>query len=238
MENLLNRARGALAVKDGKQALALATQVLDTEESCPEAWLIAMKSFQLILPIDQYDPQNELTCGEGAIEESTERERPAVSRKVYRYYLTKIQEVLKRDADVLADGRSLLTYYQAKAYTSPSTAAALTRKKDEPLIRAVLRSFEYCKALFDAVPLDILRQNRVLNEQTRGVAVQWRMTYGYLEMRYEMVGQHLPRKTVEDGIRQYARFLRPLADGRDMIEKPLPFNTIHKLDQTSFWEWD
>ena len=38
----------------------LADRILDQDETCVTAWLIAMKSFQLILPIQAYKAENEL----------------------------------------------------------------------------------------------------------------------------------------------------------------------------------
>lgn len=236
MKELLRQAREALENKNGKLALELTCQMVDLDENCVEMWLIAMKSFQWIYPIDGYDPNNELTCGRNALESALPEDRERVAKEIYRFYLDKILQVLKQDAQVLADGREIMTFYQARAYANSGTAIALTCQKDEPLVNAVLKSFEYCKALFEDVPAGTLRADAGLNEMARSAAIQWRQTYNYLEMRFEMYGTNLPRRMVEEGLRQYARFLRTIKDRKDLMEPPIPFNNVCKLDQLSFLE--
>lgn len=235
MDELLQQAREALRRKDGKQALELANQVLDADEASAEAWLIAMKSFQLIYPIDQYDAQNELTCGRYAIRSAGKSEKYRVRKQVYLFYLTKIREVLERDAQVLADGKYILSFYQRTVYFDASGAAVRTMQQDAPVVEAVLRSFQYCTALFDAIPDSAIRRSALLNSRAEEVAVQWRRTYSYLEIRYEMYHSTLSKEMVENGLRQYARFLRAVKNREELAAAPVPFN-LYRLDQNAYWD--
>jgi hypothetical protein len=45
----------------------------------------------------------------------------------------------------------------------------------------------------------------------------------------------LSRSAVEDGLRQYARFLRNVKGRETLLAAPVPFN-IYRLDQTAFAE--
>ena len=76
MNDLLIRASEALHQQDGKAALEWADKALEQDEGCFEAWLIAMQSFQLFLPIDSYDPDNEVSCARYAIRFAPAEEGP------------------------------------------------------------------------------------------------------------------------------------------------------------------
>jgi hypothetical protein len=235
MDALLHEAAAALQKKDGRRAMELADQILAQDETCSEAWLIAMKCFQLLYPIDQYNAENELTCARYAIRFAPKERKYAVRKQVYSFLLTKVHEVLARDAEVLGDGRSILSFYQRTVYFDATHAGARTMEEDRPVREAVERSFDYCKALFEAIPGSAIAKNAQLNAAAAEVAHQWQRTYSYLEMRYEMYHTTLSRSAVEDGLRQYARFLRNVKGRETLLATPVPFN-IYRLDQTAFAE--
>lgn len=233
METLLDQAARALEQKDGGSALRLAQQVLEQDENNTRAWLIAMKCFQLLYPIDQYDAENELTCARYAIRSASKAEKYSVRKQVYQFLLTKILEVLKRDEEVLADGRAAVSFYQRTVYFDAAHAAARTMENDKPVVDAVLRTFDYCRALFDFIPNSALVKSAALNRQAAAVAQQWRRTYSYLEIRYELYHTTLSRRAVEEGLRQYARFLRPVKNRDELLRMPVPFN-LYRFDQTAY----
>ncbi len=235
MEELLHQAEEALERRDGRLALELASRLVDQDETCAQAWLIAMKCFQLLYPIDLYDPNNELTCGRSAIAAAPPREKGPVRRQVYSFYLTKILEVLSRDAQVLADGREILGFYQRLSASDPAHAVRRAMERDNEVVAAVQRSFQYCHSLFDAIPPSALRRSAALNARVREVAVQWRKTYSYLELRFELYGCTMPPAMAEEGVRRYAHFLRTLPDREALLAAPLPFN-LRSLDQLSYLE--
>lgn len=73
-QELLRQAEQALRDKEGKRALELADRILEEDDAYAAAWLVAMKSFQLIYPVDQYNPENELSCGRFAIRSALKSE--------------------------------------------------------------------------------------------------------------------------------------------------------------------
>jgi hypothetical protein len=198
--------------------MELADQILAQDETCSEAWLIAMKCFQLLYPIEQYNAENELTCARYAIRFAPKERKYAVRKQVYSFLLTKVHEVLARDAEVLGDGRSILSFYQRTVYFDATHAGARTMEE-----------------LFEAIPGSAIAKNAQLNAAAAEVAHQWQRTYSYLEMRYEMYHTTLSRSAVEDGLRQYARFLRNVKGRETLLATPVPFN-IYRLDQTTFAE--
>lgn len=232
-QELLRQAEQALRDKEGKRALELADRILEEDDAYAAAWLVAMKSFQLIYPVDQYNPENELSCGRFAIRSALKSEKYRVRKDVYLFYLTKIQEVLERAAAVLADGRQVLSFYQKAVYFDAAGAAARTMEQDAPVVRAVLNSFAYCIALFEAIPDSAIRRSALLNRRAEEIAVQWRRTYSYLEIRYEMYHTTLSREMVEKGLQQYARFLRAVKNREELLRAPVPFN-LYRLDQTAY----
>lgn len=233
MNELLARAREALLRQDGRTALTLADQALEQDETCSEAWLIAMQSFQLFLPIDAYEPENELRCARYAIRFAPKAQKAAVRRQVYPFLLGKVLEVLRRDAQVLSDGRELVSFYQKTAYFDASGAAEKARLHDQPVIQAVQRSFAYCEALFAAVPPSAIRRSRRLNDMAAQIADQWQKTYSFYAMRMGMVRCEMTPEGIRDGLRQYALYLRAVRGAEEIIRRPVPFNTIGE-DQPAY----
>lgn len=235
MEELLDEALEALGRKDGPRAMQLAQQVLDEDENNTTAWLIAMKCFQLLYPIDQYKAENELTCARYAIRSAAKEDKYRVRKQVYQFLLTKILEVLQRDEAVLADGKAVVSFYQRTVYFDAAGATARAMEQDKPVVDAVRRTFAYCRELFDFIPNSALVKNAALNRQAAEIARQWRRTYSYLEIRYELYHTTLSRQEVEEGLRQYARFLRPVKNRDELLRAPVPFN-LYRLDQAAYLE--
>ena len=233
MNDLLIRASEALHQQDGKAALEWADKALEQDETRFEAWLIAMQSFQLFLPIDAYDSQNELNCARYAIRFAPKAEKSRVRRQVYTFLLGKVLEVLRRDAEVLSDGRELVSFYQRTAYFDASGASEKARLHDKPVMEAVEKSFAYCKALFAAVPASAIRRSRALNDQASAIAAQWQMTYSYYAMRMGMVSCTMTSEGIQDGLRVYAQFLSPVKGAEEIISKTVPFNTLGE-DQLAY----
>lgn len=168
MNELVEKARAALYRQDGRQALEWADKALEQDEGCSEAWLIAMQSFQLFLPIDSYDPQNEVRCARYAIRFAPANEKSRVRRQVYTFLLNKVLEVLERDAQILSDGRELVSFYQRISYFNASGAPDKAREHDAPLMQAAEKSFAFCSTLFTAVPPSAIKRSRTLeNWQNR-----------------------------------------------------------------------
>jgi hypothetical protein len=234
MEALLNEAAQALQKKDGQRAMQLVDQILAQDETNCEAWFIAMKTFQLLYPIEQYNATNELTCARYAIRFAPKENKYRMRKQVYQFLMNKICEVLKRDTEVLSDGRSILSYYQRIVYFDATHAPERTAAEDRPVVDAVLGSFPYCKELFDFIPGSFLEKNQQLNALAAEVAHQWQHTYSCLEMRYELYHSTLPREMVEEGLTQYARFLRNVKNREEIIAQPVSFNMVQRLDQVSF----
>ena len=230
---LLCQAEEALLKKDGKRAMLLAGQVLDLDERCVTAWLIAMKSFQLLLPIEEYRASNEIDCAKYAIRFAGPREKYQVRQQVYRFFLNKIIEVLRRDEEVLADGRSVVSFYQRTVYFHASKAPELTMKEDRPVVEAVMSSFIYCRELFDFIPDSAVKKSAGLNHMAAQAAGQWQRTCGYLEMRFELYHRTLSQETVESCLKQYARFLRAVRNREELMKKAAPYH-IYRLDQEAF----
>lgn len=234
-EQLLSEAEDALRTGDGKRSMELADRVLDEDESCVTAWLIAMKSFQLFLPVEECQASNEIKCARFAIRFAAPKEKYRVRKQVYEFFLHKIVAVLKRDEQALADGREVVGFYQRLAYLDASRAPERTAEKDRPLVEAVLKSFAYCRELFDFIPDSALKRNAGWNRLAAEAAVQWQRTCSYLEIRFEMYHRTMSQEMAKDCVKQYARFLRAVKNREELIGKALPFNLYH-LDAASYLE--
>ncbi|MBQ8161107.1 MAG: hypothetical protein IJ083_10185, partial [Clostridia bacterium] len=149
-------------------------------------------------------------------------------KNVYSFLMTKILDVLERDAEVLADGRALIGFYQRTVYFDAAGAAEKTRLQDEPIMNAVTKSFAYCEALFDFIPDSFLRRNRVLNSKAAEIARQWQTTYSYLAMRVGLYHMELTPEQIHDGLARYARYLRAVDNREAMMQEIAPYNTIHE----------
>lgn len=228
MEELLRRATAALHAQDGKTALSLANTILDQDETCWEAWLVAMQSFQLFLPIEQYQAENELQCAKYAIRFAPKEKKHAVRMQVYEFLMTKVTEVLRRDAEVLADGRELIGFYQRTVYFDASGAAEKTAQYDQPVYHAVVNSFDYCTALFDGIPGSAVRRSAKLNRLAADTACQWQKTYSCLAMRIGLYHREMPPEMIRHGLSVYARFLRDVRDAESIIARPVAFNTTQE----------
>lgn len=233
MNKLLAGAREALLRQDGKTALDLADKALEQDETCFEAWLIAMQSFQLFLPIDAYAPENELGCARYAIRFAPKEQKSRVRTQVYTFLLGKVLEVLRRDAQVLSDGRELVGFYQRTVYFDAGGAAEKARLHDQPVMQAVQKSFSYCEALFAAVPPSAIRRSRRLNDMAAGIADQWQQTYSFYAMRMGMVRYEMTREGIQDGLKKYAFYLRSVRSAEEIIRKTVPFNTTGE-DQLAY----
>ena len=234
MNDLLLKAQEALYRKNGRAALEYARQLLDQEETNSRAWLIAMQCFQLIYPIDQYDASNELTCAAYAIRFASKENKYQMRKTVYSFLMTKILDVLRRDAEVLSDGRDLIGFYQRTVYFDAAGAAEKTRLQDEPIMNAVTRSFAYCEALFDFIPDSFLRRNNALNDKAAEIARQWQTTYSYIAMRVGLYHLELTREQIHYGLNRYARYLRAVKNGEALMREIAPYNTTHE-DQSLFF---
>lgn len=233
MNELLAKAKEALLRQDGQAALAWADKALEQDETCHEAWLIAMQSFQLFLPIDAYVPENEQNCARYAIRFAPKEQKSSVRRQVYTFLLCKVLEVLRRDAEVLSDGRELVGYYQRTVYFDASGAAEKARQHDQPVMQAVQKSFSYCEALFAAVPPSAIRRCRALNDMAAEIADQWQKTYSFYAMRMGMVRCQMTREGIQDGLKKYAFYLRAVRGAEEIMRKTVPFNTISE-DQLAY----
>lgn len=235
MEELLQQAQEALRRKEGKTAMELADQILDQDETCVTAWLIAMKSFQLILPIQAYQAENELECARYAIRFAGKEAKYAVRMEVYTFFMNKILTVLQRDEEVLADGRAIVSFYQRVSYFDATHAAQKTLEEDRPVTEAVRGTFDYCSQLFDFIPDSAIRKSAKLNKLAAEVARQWQRTYSRLEMRYELCHTRMTAEAVEYGLRRYGRYLRAVKGREELIRVPVSFN-LDRLDQSAFLE--
>lgn len=233
MNELVEKAREALYRQDGRQALEWADKALEQDERCYEAWLIAMQSFQLFLPIDSYDSSNEISCARYAIRFAPAQKKAQVRKQVYAFLLNKVLEVLERDAQVLSDGRELVSFYQRTSYFDASGAPDKARTHDAPLMQAAERSFGYCSALFDAVPPSAIRRSRVLETLAERIADQWQRTYSFYAMRMGLVRCQMTQEGVQAGLRQYAQYLRPVRHAEEILRKTVPFNTVGE-DQLAY----
>lgn len=233
MNELVEKAREALHRQDGRQALEWADKALEQDEGCFEAWLIAMQSFQLFLPIDSYDPDNEVSCARYAIRFAPAEKKAQVRKQVYAFLLNKVREVLERDAQVLSDGRELVSFYQRTSYFDASGAPDKAREHDAPLMQAAERSFAYCKALFEAVPPSAIRRSRVLSELAEQIAQRWQKAYSFYAMRMGLVRCEMTREGIQAGLRQYAQYLRPVRHAEEIMRKTVPFNTVGE-DQLAY----
>jgi hypothetical protein len=227
MEELLHQAEQALEKKDGQQALTLVNQILEEDEKNVAAWLIAMKSFQLILPIEKYQSENELECARAAIASAKKEEKYRVRKQVYLFLMTKILDVLKRDVEVLGDGRDLISFYQRTVYFDAAGAAQKTADKDQELREAVMATFAYCKELFEYIPDSFLKKNVACNRKAAEVATQWVRTYNFLEMRFEFYHRTMSKEYVIEGLQQYARYLRAVRGKEEILAREVPFNIYH-----------
>lgn len=232
---LLEQAEAALRAGEGKRSMELADQILNQDETCVTAWLIAMKSFQLLLPIEAYEASNEIDCARYAIRFAGPGEKYRVRKQVYRFFLDKILAVLKQDEKVLADGRSVISFYQRTVYFDAKRAPERTRREDQPVVDAVLKSFAYCRELFEFIPDGAFKRNASWNRLAAEVARQWQRTCSYLEIRFEMYHMTLSREMVEEFLKQYVRFLRAVREREELIRVPLPFN-IYRIDPVLFLE--
>lgn len=233
MNECVEKAREALLRQDGRLALAWADEALTQDERCFEAWLIAMQSFQLFLPIDNYDPQNEIRCARYAIRFAPAEKKAQIKKQVYAFLLGKVQEVLERDAQVLADGRELVSFYQRVSYFDASGAPDKACEHDAPLMRAAEKSFAYCSALFEAVPVSAIRRSRALGERAERIAELWQKAYSFYAMRMGLVRCEMTREGIRAGLEQYARYLRPVRRAEAIMGKIVPFNTVGE-DQLAY----
>ncbi len=232
-EETQEKIRSAIEHKKGQEAYDLANAVLDEDEDDAWAWFYLMKTFELLLPVEQYQASNELTCGENAIECAGADEQEAMAAKVYAFYLEKARNVLELDEKKLSDAREIANFYQRRVYFDERKAASETYEEDRPLIDAVRRSFHYAFALFDGVDRGMIRMNRVLEQLATKLAHQWRRTYSYVEIRYEFYGGRLSDEDIKKGLKGYAHLLRDVADAESILEKPAPFN-LFQWDQVSY----
>lgn len=223
----------ALRSRDGHKALNLVNAVLDINEADSDAWLIAMQAFQFVLPIEKYKSENELTCARSAIYYAPKPHKYRVRKKVYLFLMARIIDVLKRDEEVLRDGRQLLDAYQRDVYFDSKGASKKMIERDKPVREAVFATFTYCAELFDFIPDSFIRKNMECNRKAAQVAAQWARTYGFLEMRYELYGRRLTKEYIEKGLSQYARYLRAVKGKEDLLSTELPFNIYH-LDQLEY----
>ena len=233
MDDRLNQAQDALRRKDGKTALEIVDQVLEQDETCSQAWLIAMQCFQFIYPIEAYQAENELNCARYAIRYAPKEKKYKVRKQVYLFLMNKILDVLRRDADVLADGRSMLNFYQRTVYFDASGAAEKTRNEDKPVMSAVLNSFTFCHEIFNFIPDSAIRSNVELNRKAAEVAHQWQKTYSYVALRVGLYHCELPRKDIQEALRVYARYLRAVRGKEEIMKVTVPFNTVGE-DQLAY----
>ena len=225
---MLQQAKEALRSGDGQTALSLADRVLEENEANWEAWYIAMQCFQLIYPIDAYDAANELECARCAIRSAPREQKYQVRKLVYTFLLDKVLAVLERDGQVLSDGRELLGFYQRTAYFDAAGAPAKTREKDEPVLSAVRRSFDYCLALFDMIPDSALRRSAALNRKAAAVADQWQKTVSLLALRLGLYRHELTREQVRGALRVYGRYLRAVKGKEAVMARTVAFNTLQE----------
>ena len=233
MEEQLKEAKEALQSKDGHKAMELAIRILDEDEANVDAWLVAMKSFQLILPVEAYKSENELNCAGSAIHYAPKSSKYRVRKQVYLFLMTRIMDVLGRDEEVLRDGRALLDAYQRDVYFDAKGASKKMIDRDKPVRDAVMATFTYCSELFEFIPDSFIKKNMECNRRAAQVAARWARTYGFLEMRYELYGRHLSEKYVEKGLVQYARYLRAVRGREEILAAEVPFNVYH-FDQLQY----
>lgn len=233
MNELVEKAKAALYRQDGRQALEWADKALEQDEGCSEAWLIAMQSFQLFLPIDSYDPQNEVRCARYAIRFAPADEKSRVRRQVYTFLLNKVLEVLERDAQILSDGRELVSFYQRISYFDASGAPDKAREHDAPLMQAAEKSFAFCSTLFTAVSPSAIKRSRALEKLAEQIAQQWQKTYSFFSMRMGLVRCEMTRESIQAGLKQYAQYLRPVRHAEEILRKTVPFNTVGE-DQLAY----
>ena len=143
-------------------------QILETDEACVGAWLIAMKSFQLILPVDAYKSENELGCAEAAIHYAPKNSKYRVRKQVYLFLMTKILDVLRQDEKVLKEARGLLDWYQREQYFDAAGAPKKLIEKDKPVRDAVYASFEYCRELFEFIPGSFFTEEQGVQSEDDG----------------------------------------------------------------------
>ena len=225
---MLLQAKEALRNGDGQTALSLADRILDEDETNWEAWYVAMQCFQLIYPIDAYDAANELECARCAIRYAPREQKYRVRKLVHTFLLDKVLAVLERDGQVLSDGRELLGFYQRTAYFDATGAPAKTREKDEPVLAAVRRSFDYCLALFETIPDSALRRSAALNAKAAAVADQWQRTVSLLALRMGLYRHELTREQVQQALQVYGRYLRAVKNKEAIMAKTVAFNTLHE----------
>ena len=219
MDDRLIRAQTALYEKDGKTALQLTDEILESDEHNSQAWFLAMQCFQFLYPIDGYDAENELTCARYAIRFAAPKEKYRMKKQVYLFFLEKILTVLQRDADVLADGKELLGFYQRTVYFDAAGAAEKTRAHDESVMSAVQKSFAYCEALFDFIPDSAIRASRELSNKATEVAQAWKRTYGFVAMRVGLYHLELTQEQISGAKDRYARYLRAVKNGEEILKE-------------------
>ena len=221
MNDLILQAEEALYRKDGQTALQITDRLLEQDEGNSKAWFIAMQCFQFIYPIDQYNAENELSCARFAIRSASKEQKYQMKKQVYSFLLEKILAVLKRDAEVLADCRDVLGFYQRTVYFDASGAAEKTRAYDEPVQNAVEKSFSYCEQLFDFIPDSAIRGSRKLNQIAEEIACQWKTTCNYLVMRLGLFHFQLTPEQMNATQMTYTRYLRAVKNKEEMLQKPL-----------------
>ncbi|MBQ1493102.1 MAG: hypothetical protein IIZ39_14185, partial [Blautia sp.] len=148
----LEMARAALHHKEGEKALTLLNEILEEDESCSDAWFLAMQCFQLLYPLEELKAEDELACARYAIRYAPKEKKRQRQLSVYQFLLDKVKGVLKRDALLLADGKELLSFYQRETYFDAAGAPRKTFEKDKPLLEAVMHTLDYCEELFAFIP--------------------------------------------------------------------------------------
>lgn len=232
-EDKVKEIRTALTEKRGQEVYDMANAALDEDEEDSQAWYFLMRSFELLLPVEGYQASNELTCGKYAMEYAAAEVRDAMEARVCSFYLEKALNVLEFEEKKLADAKEIAGFYQRKVYFDARNAGAITFEKDKPLIDAVRASFEYVFALFEGVPEQVVRENRVINSLCRKLARQWQRTYSYLEIRYEFYGKRLSDEDIRYGLERYAELLKDVAGAEEIAAKPVPFN-LFQWDQMEY----
>lgn len=230
----LKIAKEALELKDGNTSLKLSDEILAEDESCYEAWIIALKSFELILSIEQYKAQDDLQCAKYAVSFAPKECKNQVRKEVYLYLLNKINSVINKLADILANGTSIMGFYQKTAYFNAASAAKLTMEEDSQLIQSVKNAFSYCMDVFEGIPVSVFR-TRVFKEKCLLIANSHRKAMNYLLMRYQLYSRPFTLDEQQKALKDYAGYLKFVPTGKEILLSSIPYN-ISNLDPLVYWE--